>query len=300
MPIIGHFDILLPNKKPAVLRLNIHKFVKNMISISADTAVVVAAADTSVTVNKTDKKTRCCIWRKDSVDRLNSQIDTAIPYGDNYPGFDMGTWITIKTGDRIVFYANGVKYYAMCQLVPDSDTFKSYSLYSAHDSRTGMLDLLEKLQFENMVKPTPSEPTPAETKPVEPKPVDAKPVDVKSVDAKPTPELVEIASESGLKPVKVEPKVFRFNLEFKYVNFRGIKCWEMPDKITNDVKITIDAKTSYYRLCMLYDDLSFESSELMFKSTVDHVRVEEGCKYFWIADADDKNVDFNIVKVEFV
>lgn len=268
---IGYFDVTVPAKTPLVLRLNIHYYVTGLTSVRADVGIVVKASDTSMMNGGEDTQTKCCVWRAGNKNYVTPQIDFSIPFR-NEVGFSTGAWITIKTDDKIAFYANKVKYYATCKIITNGIT-NNICLYSTNSTKNGWLDLLDKLQLSNMVEIKPEVKLTAEP---------------------------EVKPEVKLEVKKPQRKEVKIELLLKPVKYMGVECWEIPAKLGSNITIMIDKPIDpTWKLCVLNNANTMSS----FAINVD--KNEKSCfvvsyvyRKFWIVDADNNIVDFDVIKAE--
>ena len=272
---IGYFDVTVPAKTPLVLRLNIHYYVTGLTSVRADVGIVVKASDTSLTTGDDYTQTKCCVWRKGDKNYVTPQVDFSIPFR-NEVGFNTGAWITIKNDDKIAFYANRIKYYATCKIITNGIT-NTISLYSVNSSKNGWLDLLDKLQLHDMIKIT----------------NEVKPVDKPKVEPKVEPADKPEAKKSQRKEVKIE-------LLLKPIKYMGVECWEIPAKLGSNITITIDKPIDpTWKLCILNNANTMSSFAInVDKNEKSCFVVSYGYRKFWIIDADNNVVDFDVIKAE--
>ena len=269
-PVIGRFDVnILPNRSDIILRFNIHQSNTDLRDIRADVAIVVSAVAAGLSNNSDDEQTRCSVWRRAGVDYLTPQNDTSIPYG-NITGFKMRTSVNFKNGDKVVFYANKVKYYATCELlycVSGDPVCYVVGINSYDSNKTGLLDLLETLHFDKMTAVKQPEP---EVKP------EVKPINTRNA--------------------------YKIDIEIKPLIYRGIECWEIPAKLSSNIKVTIDKPIDpTWKLCAFNSNNSLNYIvPTTYKGEECCFGVSYGHRKFWLVDANDNNITFNITKVELI
>jgi hypothetical protein len=287
--VLGYFDIKVPFTQFFV-RLNITDRLEHLLNVTADTAIITEARRTDMSKNADDTEAKCCAWKTSGTLYIAPQYNWTLPCGGDR-GFKMDTSIILKAGDKIVFYANKVKYFAICELWSHGGLKMNANLIvkfatMTSTANTGLLDVLGELQLAKMVT------TPGKLIELgEPGSVDVKPVDVKPVDVKPEP-----------TPEPIPPKPARtavmFDLKITPVKYCGVECWEIPSTVNTRIKIELDAPVdSKWRICYLSNESVLTCMKPnWYSANSKFIYIPVYTSKFWMVDDENNVVDITVTK----
>ncbi|QJX71398.1 hypothetical protein F-LCD7_0149 [Faustovirus] len=263
---VGYFNIILDND--IVLRLNITRYYKLFSELKA---VIVLPP------NESTKRTNNLVVMKTFKNKLlvAGSGDYCVPVDENTGLVDKYD-VMISTGAKVSFYANGYKYFAICELF-NIHTAKPVtgirSLTFPADEGASILDSIEVFKLEIMQKLEPVKEV------VEPK--------------------FESETPATNPPAPAVQTSFKVESEFTRAKIAGVDCWAVPRYFSGNAVIKIAIKTQHItaRIATRALDGTIKVNNIHYETYAKMnpaIQVNMPITHFWLVDGNEELIDFDI------